>query len=71
MLPSDFVCMTRIFMALWDTDTGTHFVLGHLASVQKIIRRYYSQEGYKFSSESTDSWKLNIKSHPPALAGPL
>lgn len=56
-------------MALW--DTGTHFVQGHLASVQKNHRRYHSQEGYKFSSESSDSLKLNIKSHPPALGSPL
>lgn len=38
MLPSDFfVCTTWSVTALWDTDTGTHFVQGHLTSVQKII----------------------------------
>lgn len=57
-------------MALWDTDTGTHCVQGHLASA-KIYRRYYNQEGWKFSLESIDSLKLSIKSHPLVLASPL
>lgn len=34
MLPSEFVCTTWSVMAQWDTDTGTHFVQGHLTSVQ-------------------------------------
>lgn len=29
--------VTQSVMALWDTDTGTRFVQGHLASVQKVM----------------------------------
>lgn len=60
--------VTQSVMALWDTDTGTRFVQGHLASVQKVMGDIIAK---RFSSESIDSLKLNIKSHPPAWTSPL
>lgn len=48
MLPSDFACVTQSVMALWDTDTGTHFVQGHLASVQKIMGDIIAKKAVNF-----------------------
>lgn len=64
-----FVCTTRSVMALWDRYWHT-FCTGPPGFCAKHNMIYYSQEG-KFSSENTDSLKLNIKSHPPALASSL